>query len=210
MRSITNFVDQVMTASKLIVPAAAMLLAGAAHADLTGKSFAAYYGYPDSTTVYDKATATPSSFTVGPGVETIFEIEGVTWVSVDFSDTSLKLVLTTVLTNPKWNSASFNGPVFDLTAGSALDIGSAAVDPATTLAGFDSSRVSFDAGRIAINWGRLSYTDGSTVVVNFTPAVPEPSAWLMALGGLALLGAQRRIRSQTKRARQSAAVRSAA
>lgn len=200
MRCIVHFSGKTMAPLKLIVSAAAVLLVSAAHAGLTSKAFSAHYAYPDLTTIYGSASATPSTFVVGPGVETHFEVEGVTDISVDFSDTSLTLVLTTQLDAPTWNDTSFNGPVFDRIAGGPLDIVSATIDSATTMGGFDASRVSFGADRIAINWHGLSYVDGTRVVVHFTSAVPEPSTWaLAALGGLAFLGAHRSARRRPRR-----------
>lgn len=181
-----------MKALKLIVSACALTMATASHAGLVGKTFDTYYAFPDIDTPYGFATATPATFVVGAGVETTFEVEDVTSISADFSDSALTLVLNTSLNQPTWNATSFNGLVFDLAAGGPLDIVSAAVDPGTTMAGFDASRVVFDAGRIGINWAGLSYVDGTTVTVNFTSAVPEPSTWaLFVLGGILMLAARR-------------------
>lgn len=183
-----------MSAVKLMVSAVALVMASAAHAGLVGKGFSTFYAHPDITTAYSGASVSPSTFTVGAGNETLFDVEGVTQISVDFSDNSLALLLTTSLLAPTWNSTSFNGLVFDLISGGPLDIVAAAVDPTTTMTGFDASRVSFDSGRIAINWSGLSYVDGTKVIVNFTNAVPEPPSWLMVVGALALLGGHRSIR----------------
>lgn len=179
---------------RLLVSSVALLLAPAAHAGFDGKSFSAYYAFPDIDSVYAFASASPPSFAVGAGVETVFDVEGVTDIGADFSDTSLTLVLSTVLSNPTWSNTSFNGLVFDLTAGGPLTITSVTVDGATTMAGFDASRVGFGPDRVSINWSGLSYVDGTTVVVNFTSAVPEPSSWALLLGGLALLGSASFIR----------------
>lgn len=191
-----------MSLAKLIAPVAALALASAAHAGLTGMEFSAYYAYPDIMTNYDSATVAPPTFIVGPGAEASVNVENVTQIGIDFTDNSLTLVLTTTLENPTWNPSTFNGLVFDLIAGSPLGILSAAVDPATTMGGFDSSRISFDDGQIAINWAGLSYVDGTTVAVNFTHAVPEPSSWLLVLGALAFLGTHRSIRHRLGHSQQ--------
>jgi hypothetical protein len=188
-----------MTHFKLWTPAAALLMASASHAGLEGTTFSARWAFPNLASTYPFASATPPSFVVGAGVETIIDVEGVTDVSADFTDNSLTLVLTTILTAPTWNVTAFNGPVFDLTAGGPLDIVSATVGAATTMPGFDSSRIGFDGGRITIDFNGLSYVSGHRVVVNFASAVPEPSSWALMVAGLAILGARRSVQSRARR-----------
>lgn len=176
---------------------AAGLLAGpgTASAGLLGQEFTAGYYYPDSNTPYAFGSFTPATFTVGAGIEANGNVEDVTFLPVDFTDDTLTVVLNTILSNPTWNVVPFSGPIF--TATLPHGIASASVDPATTMAGFDDTRVSFDATRILLNWNGLSYVDGQQVVVNFTFApdvVPEPAlATLLALG-LVAVGATRRRR----------------
>jgi hypothetical protein len=172
----------------------AMLACSSAHAVLEGQSFTASYRVPTIDTPYDSATATPSSFVVGAGVEAVVNVEDVTFISIDFSDTALSLVLNTDLTQPTWSTAAFNGLVFDLTSPGALGITGASVDALTTLSGFDSSRILVSGNRIAIDWNGLSYVDGTRVVVNFATAVPEPATYALMLMGLCLMGAtQKRV-----------------
>jgi hypothetical protein len=160
-------------------------LAAPAGASLLGQGFTASYRLPDLGTVYGSASWSPASFTVGAGVETVGDVEGVTDIVVDFSASSLGLVLTTTHPGPTWSSASFNGPIF--AAAGPLGIIGATVNAATTLAGFDASRVSFTSTEIRIDWNGLSYGTGSTVVVDFAFAtVPEPAT--LALLGAGLLG----------------------
>ena len=67
---------------------------------------------------------------------------------------------------------------------------SANVDGATTMAGFDDSRVTVTDTEIRLDWNGLSYVDGTTIAISFTfdgTAVPEPGALALlafALGGL--------------------------
>ena len=117
------------------------------------------------------------------GQETVGDVEGVTQLLVDFSDSALTIALQTTLSTPNWNSAAFNGIVF--TSPGPLGITGAVVDPATTMTGFDDSRVGFNADQIFINWNGLSYVNGTVVKVDFAP-VPEPAT--MAVLGAGLLG----------------------
>lgn len=164
-------------------------VAGTAHASLLGKEMEATYRFPDLGSVYAFAPWSPPTFTVGAGTETTGNVENVTWLVTDFTATSLLLTFDTVLTNPTWNAAAFNGPVFSLTSGT-LGIVSANVDGTTTMAGFDDSRVTVTDTEIRLDWNGLSYVDGTTIAISFTfdgTAVPEPGALALlafALGGL--------------------------
>lgn len=164
-----------------------MVAAGSVRADLVGTEFTASYRFPDIATVYAFGTPVPPGFTVGAGVESVVDVEGVTSISVDFAATSLTLVLDTILTAPTWNASAFNGLLFEATG--AHGILSASVDASTTMAGFDASRVVLSADEVGIDWNGLSYVDGTLVTINFTFAqipVPEPAS--LAVFGIGLLG----------------------
>lgn len=176
--------------TKILHFAAAALLtavtATSAHAGFVGRTLQATYYYPDLTTPYLLAPATPATFTVGtaPAVETTVDVEGVTQIAVDFTDASLFFDFTTSLSSPTWVSTSFNGIVFDRLTGSALSLASASIDPSSTFTGFTDSRVGWSDNQLTIDWNGLSYVNGTSLLINFTsvPAsVPEP-------GSLALLG----------------------
>jgi hypothetical protein len=162
-----------------------------AHAGLMGQTLSAQYFYPNTSTAYVGATFVPPTFIVGAGVETVGDVEGVTTLTVDFSDSALLLTLNTILTNPTWGPASFNGPIFTSTTG--LNIVSA-TNTGTTLAGFDDSRISFDATQLFLNWQGLSYQDGDVVSIQFESAtdVPEPISITLLGAGLVAIGVSRR------------------
>jgi hypothetical protein len=122
---------------------------------------------------------------VGAGQETVGDVEGVTNLLVDFSDDTLSIVFDTILANPTWTVASYNGIIF--TATSPLDITSAMVGASTTMSGFDNFRVSYTDHQILLNWQGLSYIDGTTVNINFTSALPQNGS-VPEPGTLALLG----------------------
>jgi hypothetical protein len=163
-------------------------LSNQAYADLMGETFDVAYRYPNGWTEYDRASFEPPTFVVGSGQETSGSIEGgVTTIDVDFTGTTLSIVLDTLLSNPAWNGATFNGLMFTLHPLNHY-IATAQVGAGTTLAGFDDSRVTFTDDQIGINWQGLSYTDGSSVEIDFTfnpVPVPEPSTLALVVIGLA-------------------------
>ncbi len=187
-------IQRLLRACMVIVVSAGFTLP--AHAGFTGKTLDAAWYFPDLFIPYAFASANPSTFMVGAGVESTIGVEGVTTIIADFSDDALRLDFGTVLSAPTWNSASFNGLVFSVLAGGALDFSGMQVGAATTLAGFDASRVSFDATSLALDFGGLAYVDGTVVQLLFTsnPAsIPLPgSAALLGLGLAGLAAARRK------------------
>jgi hypothetical protein len=178
--------------ARCLVGIAALAACLSAEAGFDGKTFSAFYAFPNIGTAYGSASASPPSFVAGAGIETVFDVEGVTFVEVDFSDASLSLLLTTELGGPVWSATAFNGLVFDVTAGGPLSFTGSTVNAATTLAGFDASRVGLTGNRVTIDWNGLSYENGTRVVVDFTPSIPEPATYaLMALGLASIAGTAR-------------------
>jgi hypothetical protein len=104
------------------------------------------------------------------------------------------LTLNTILTNPTWNSAPFNGPIF--TSTTALNILSATNTGGTTLVGFDDSRISFSATELFLNWQGLSYQNGDVVSIHFesVTTVPEPTSIALLGAGIVTIGVWRRRR----------------
>src|SRR5437868_181587 len=119
----------------LLAAAALALFTPAARAGFIGANLGAGYDYPDLATPYAFASFTAPSFIVGAGAETIGDIEGVTTLTVDFTDSKLTILLATTLHSPTFGDTPFNGPVFTLLTPGSLGIVGATVDPAATLAG---------------------------------------------------------------------------
>jgi len=169
--------------------------AAPARASFIGAEMTASYQYPTLGSIYGQASWTPPTFIVGGGVETVGNVENVTSIAVNFASSSLSMLLTTVLGSPTWGGADFNGPVF--TATGPLGIAGVSVNAATTMAGFDASRVTFTGNTLRIDWNGLSYTSGTAVALDFTfvpVAVPEPASFALLGAGLLTLGAVARRR----------------
>ena len=162
---------------------------------LTGQSLSAVYYHPDTSSPYGGATFAPGSFTVGAGEETVGNVEDVTWLHVDFEDDVLTITFETVLSSPTWNASAFNGIIF--TAAGAHGIESTSVNGATTMVGFDDSRVSFSGTELLVNWSGLGYVNGTVVKIDlgFGGEVPEPGTALLLSGGLLGLALRRRARA---------------
>ncbi len=83
----------------------------------------------------------------------------------------------------------FNGLVFSDSAGTILDFTALIVEPTSTFAGFDASRVSVTPDSFSLNFAGLPF--GLTSTLSLT-VVPEPGVGLQLLLGLGLLAVRRR------------------
>jgi hypothetical protein len=162
-------------------------------ATLIGSTIEANYYFPDTATVYS-FTNSPQTFVVGAGVDGSLEVEGVTFLRMDFSADTLVLTLDTVLTSPTWNSAAQNGPGIKVTSGPEI-VGFDIVGE--TLNGTVTG--SLNGGLFLLNWAGASYVNGDTVTVRFALSdgpgeVPLPGALPLfaSVVGVAGLAAWRR------------------
>lgn len=160
---------------------------------LFGRQLSYELRVPDLNTVIIPAT----TFTVTDAVEITRRSDpGIVDVDIDFSDTAISF---TYAASRTFTSGAFNGYIFRYVSPGIPPITSFALDPSSSLVGFDASRVSFDRGSIAFNFAGLGSVVGSRLVVNLNPgAVPGPSSGLMcAIAGAAgaARAARRRLRA---------------
>ena len=155
------------------------LAGGVQAATLVGNSISAEYDFPDLGTPLS-VVYTPSTFTVGSGIETTLAISA-SQPTFDFSTDQLVI---TFVGGLGLNPGTFNGPVFTVLSGNPFP----AID---TVSGILASDVFETGGKLALNWQSLSFTDGSQIVVTFaadTLATPLPAALPLFASGGALLG----------------------
>ncbi len=178
-----------MTASALFRSAAAAALAIGtlampANATLIGDSITAGYFFPNSVTVYSNFSVSPSpTFTVVAGTDATGTIEGFQQ-SFDFGASSFTM---TVLGGVGFNTASFSGWQF-------LN-NTKAFGAISSVTGIDPSRVTTSGNTLLVNWQGLSFQTNDAITVNFG-VVPEPSSWMLLVGGFGLTGfAMRRRRT---------------
>lgn len=175
----------------LALASVAALSTPVAAATLTGVSFTGGYFVPASTTPYDAGSCTPSPFTVGAGVDTVCQIEGVTTFATDFGDTSLRVDFATLVDNPTITAQPFSGLVYSTTASlGQLGLTGFTINAATTFAGFTADRVLFEDNRIGLNLQGLTYRTGDVIALDFQTAavVPEPGVWVMMVLGFGAIG----------------------
>ena len=169
-------------AGALLAVGLAFGASGASAATLMGNSIDAAYYFPDSGTVYPFGTASLNPFTVGAGVDTTIDVEGVTSLLIDFSATSLVITLQTILTNPTWNAAAQNGPAFRVLSGNPFpEIDSVVASNAGPVTAF------LLGGDLFVNWAGIPFTSGDTVTIEFVP-IPLPASIVVLGFGLGVIG----------------------
>ena len=178
---------------------AALVFSTPALAALDGTSATVAYNFPNLGDEYPFATPSVSPFVIGAGAETVVDVEGVTWITVDFTDLGLSRIFNTQLSTPTWTNTSFNGLVFTGSGFSSLT--SATLLDSTTLGGgaFTQAGITLVGNQLRLNWANVPYLDGQRVDIAFTAgAIPEPATWAMLIVGFGFVGATLRRRAGTK------------
>ncbi|MEO8122839.1 MAG: PEPxxWA-CTERM sorting domain-containing protein [Burkholderiales bacterium] len=160
-----------------LVAVGMLAVSGAAQAGFDGNTISADYLYSDIGTVYQAL----GSAVVGAGVE--FSSFG---ISLDLSDTQITMSRPGEIT---FLPGTFNGWRFYDATDNLPAITGVTVNGATTISGFDNSRVSFDADHVWVNFVDLADANDFYAVVDVAFAVPEPATWAMMLAGLGMVGA---------------------
>jgi hypothetical protein len=157
-------------------------LTGGAHAaTLVGSSISAEYDFPNLGTNLCTSCFTPSSFTVGSGIETTLAFSNTT-ITFDFSANQL---VVNFVGGVGLNPATFSGPVFTLSGNPFPAIAS--------VTGLPFANVTEPGDQLALNWitSSLTFNGGDQIVVTFvgdTSATPLPAALPLFATGLGAFG----------------------
>ncbi len=169
----------------LLLLAFFLLVAGSvAQADILGDTVLIQYRYPDMNTPFGlSATGT---VTAGGVSLNLFDNQLVTVFGNHVDMVGLH--------NSYFLTAGFNGvSIQDLTNPAAFT--GFSVDPATTVLGFDFSRISISNGMLFINYEGLNTPMNSLARVDFTAnKVPEPAS--LVLFGAGVLGLARKLKKK--------------
>lgn len=166
-----------------------------AFAALDGTSATVGYYFPDLGTVYGGGNPSVSPFVIGAGVESVIDVEGVTFISVDFTDLGLSLTFNTVLGQPTWNNSAFNGLVFTGSGFSGLTSATLLGSSTFGVGDFTQSDITLVGDQLQLNWAGVPYSDGLRLDISFAQAVPEPATWAMFILGFGAIGATLRRRN---------------
>lgn len=152
-------------------------IAGSANAGFLGNTVGFVYSFPTLGNVLVSNQAV-----VGAGEEFSFTVRH--W---DFSDNQI-ITRFDNCGSCSFSSSAFNGASFFDVFASIDPITNVTIDAATTLPGFNASRITFDANHIDINYQSLPISANYVVVMNveFGGQVPEPGT--LALLGLGMAG----------------------
>ena len=153
---------------------------------LQGKQLSVQVYFPDLNT----PVGTPQVFTANGTNEVDFGGSApggiIVAASLIVSDTTIEFVYKQA---SGFTAATFNGYVFKDISPDIPAFTSLAVDPATTLAGFDASRISFTSDRINVNVSGLSANVGTVIKLDLTVAAPVPEPASVALLGMGIVPA---------------------
>lgn len=174
---------------------AALAFSTPALAALDGTMATVDYNFPDLGTVYGFANPSVSPFVIGAGVESVVNVEDVTFISVDFTDLGLSLVFNTQLNQPTWTNTAFNGLVFSGTGFSGLASATLLGSSTFGAGGFTQSDIALVGNQLQLNWAGVTYQDGQRIDIAFTQGVPEPATWAMFILGFGFVGATLRRRT---------------
>ncbi|MEJ5125825.1 fibronectin type III domain-containing protein [Comamonas sp. MYb21] len=146
---------------------ALIALSSIANAQFTGHTIQARHLFPTQSSYYQN----PQTAVVGEGVE--FTSFGDASTNADLSTFSITLGFNQ---DSIWNQAEFNGPEFYDINGTIPKIYGVTLNQASSMPGFDSSRISFDEDHIWVNWQGLHFNPSMKVIldVRFDPLKPEP------------------------------------
>ena len=151
---------------------------------LNGNQIYAEYLFPDQST----QLISYGQKIVGPFTEIYTDGLG-DYFRVNLSDTNITIKF---LQTNAFDPAAFSGLHFQDTLNNITGIGSATVNGATSLVGFNGSRVTFDGNNIWADFQGLSFTAGQIASIDVAP-VPIPSAMILLGSGLVgLVGISRR------------------
>jgi hypothetical protein len=191
---------QMASRLKLAISILALSLAlsvSAQAATLIGDSIHTLWSFPPVGTPDPTVTPLPDTFTVGAGVETIFNVEdGTVFVSADFDANSLLMIFTTSSTDLFWLTASQNGPVFTVLSGNAFP----SIDSVMTSNGGSIGAYILN-GELYVNLSGWHFANGDTATVLFSSSdvtTPLPAALPLfgsILGAGGLIGWMRRRRT---------------
>lgn len=178
---------------------AALAFSTPALAGLDGTSATVTYNFPDLGTVYGGGNPSVSPFVIGAGVESVVDVEGVTFISIDFTDLGLTLTFNTVLNAPTWNESAFNGLVF--TGPGFPTITGLTILGGSTFGAGNPGQLNFSLvdDQLRLDWGGVQYNNGEVLNLGFSnlhgDPIPEPATWAMLILGFGTVGATLRRRN---------------